>query len=97
MKGKKEILEHITALEKIVIKMDIKQDDRFTLIGGLAVVKNLVERAKWLNIGHIIAEKKGVLLLMNLTVLIVTSHIQKILWHISVIKIDSKVTMLTLY
>lgn len=46
MRGKKEILEHITALEKIVIKMDIKQDDRFTLIGGLAVVKNLVERAK---------------------------------------------------
>ncbi len=46
MKGKKEILEHITELEKIVINMDIKQDDRYTLIGGLAVVKNLVERAK---------------------------------------------------
>jgi len=46
LRGKKEILEHLTELEKIVMTMDIKQDDRFTLIGGLAVVKNLVERAK---------------------------------------------------
>lgn len=46
MRGKKEILEHITELEKLVMSMDIKQDDRFTLVGGLAVVRNLVEKAK---------------------------------------------------
>ncbi len=46
MIGKKKILEHITEIEKIVMSMDIKQDDRFTLIGGLAVVKNLVSNTK---------------------------------------------------
>lgn len=46
MRGKKEIIEHLNELEKIVISMDMKQNDRFTLIGGLAVVKNLVVRAK---------------------------------------------------
>jgi len=46
LKGKKEITEHIEEIEKLVMKMDIKQDDRFTLIGGLAVIKNLVSRAK---------------------------------------------------
>ncbi len=46
MRGKKEIIEHITEIEKLVMSMDIKQDDRFTLIGGLAVVKALVVRAK---------------------------------------------------
>ncbi len=45
MRGKKAILEEISGLEKMVFTMDIKQDDRFTLVGGLAVIKNMVERA----------------------------------------------------
>jgi len=43
--GKKEIVNHIEELERLVINMDMKQDDRFTLVGGLAVVKNLVNRS----------------------------------------------------
>lgn len=46
MKGKKEIITHIEELERMVLRMDCKQDDRFTLIGGLAVIKSLVKKAK---------------------------------------------------
>lgn len=46
MRGKKEIIKHIEELERLVINMDMKQDDRFALVGGLAVVKNLVSRAR---------------------------------------------------
>lgn len=46
MRGKKEIIEHIEELERLVISMDMKQNDRYALVGGLAVVKNLVMRAK---------------------------------------------------
>lgn len=46
MRGKKEIITHIEELERMVLRMDCKQDDRFTLIGGLAVIKSLVKKAK---------------------------------------------------
>lgn len=46
MRGKKELIDQINELEHKVIRMDIKQDDQFTLIGSLAVIKNLVKRAK---------------------------------------------------
>ena len=46
MRGKKEILSHIDELERMVLGMDCKQEDRFKLIGGLAVIKALVRKVK---------------------------------------------------
>jgi len=46
MRGKKEIISNVDELERLVLGMDMKQNDKFALIGGLAVVKSLVKKAK---------------------------------------------------
>lgn len=46
MRGKKIIITHIDDLERLVLDMDIKQNDRFILIGGLSTIKNLVKKAR---------------------------------------------------